>query len=429
MIQLQSPPRKSLANRDAAVIWHPFTQMKTAADPIGIARASGLYLYDEDGKAYMDAISSWWVNIHGHCHPHLIQAITSQIQRLEHVIFAGFTHEPAIELAEKLLALLPPGQSRIFYSDNGSTAVEVAIKMALQFWYNKGIARKKVVALTHSYHGDTFGSMAVSSPGIFTAPYRDLLFSVDFIELPVSEAQVNEFERVVQQPDTAAFIFEPLIQGSGGMKMHSPSIIDRLIRICRDNNVLIIADEVMTGFGRTGKTFAVDHLEHKPDMICLSKGLTGGTMPLGVTSCNSHIYEAFLSDERQKMFFHGHSYTANPLACAAGVASLELLLAAETQAAITMIGAHHARFFSEIREHPRVGGIRKQGTILAFEWATGQDTSYFNTIRDTLYDFFLSKGILLRPLGNVLYIMPPYCITSQELDYIYSTIKTALDLF
>lgn len=416
----------TLAERDQKVVWHPFTQMLNADSPIPIISGEGAYLTDETGKQYIDAVSSWWVNLHGHSHPYIIKKMMSQLLKLEHVIFAGFTHEPAVLYAEMLLSVLPRNQARVFYSDNGSTAVEVALKMALQYWYNQGKTKTKIIALNHSYHGDTFGSMSVSARSTFTAPYNELLFQVEFIDIPVSREEQVNFEAQLDD-SVAAFIFEPLIQGSGGMHMYEPETLNQMLEICRKKGILTIADEVMTGFGRTGKLFAVDHLIQKPDIICLSKGITGGTMPMGATTCTSVIYDAFLSDDRGKTFFHGHSYTANPLACSAAIASLELLLKRSSQQNISMISQKHAAFAKEITGHPKVSNLRHLGTIIAFDWNTGEQTSYFHDLRNKIYHFFLEKGILLRPLGNVIYIMPPYCVSIEDLDYIYEKIQEALN--
>jgi len=421
---------RSLAERDQAVIWHPYTQMKTAVAPIPIVRGEGVYLIAENGTKYIDAVSSWWVNIHGHAHPYIAEKVAEQLRTLEHVIFAGFTHPVAVELAERLLAILPDNQKRVFYSDNGSTAVEVAIKMCFQYWSNSGQARTKVVAFHDSYHGDTFGAMAVSARSAFTRPFEQFLFEVEFIDLPNAE----NISRIKDQlsalsSQLSVFIFEPLVQGAGGMNMYEAKYLDELLKHCRQENILTIADEVMTGFGRTGKLFASDHLVEKPDLMCFSKGITGGTMALGVTTCASRIYEAFLSDDKLKTLFHGHSFTANPVSCSAALASLDLLLKPETLNDINRIEDQHRQFASRIAQHPKVRTIRQTGTILAMEWETGDNTSYFNSLHDDLYNFFLQEGIILRPLGNIIYIMAPYCITNDELEYIYNKIEQALTQF
>ena len=319
-------PALTLTERDRQAIWHPYTQVKTASAPIPIVSGEGSYLYDENGKRYIDAVSSWWVTLHGHAHPYIAKKVAAQLSKLEQVIFAGFTHLPAIELAERLLKVLPAGQDKIFYSDNGSTAVEVALKMCLQYWYNRGQPRKKILTFENGYHGDTFGAMAVSGRSPWTAPFNSLLFDVTFIPAPTSE-NLEATKKLIEQnhKDIACFIYEPLVQGAAGMLMHSAEHLDELLTCCHNYDILLIQDEVFTGFGRTGKMFAADHLLIKPDLVCLSKGLTGGTMPLGITSCRNKIYEAFLSDDQYKTLFHGHSFTANPLACTAALASLDLL--------------------------------------------------------------------------------------------------------
>lgn len=421
---------KSLAERDSAVIWHPYTQMQNASPAIPIVRGEGIYLIAEDGKRYLDAVSSWWVNIHGHAHPYIAQEVEKQLKTLEHVIFAGFTHSGAVELAERLLKILPSDQNKVFYSDNGSTAVEVALKMCFQYWSNQGQPRMKVLAFHNSYHGDTFGAMAVSSRSAFTGPFEKLLFDVEFISVPDKE-NIDSLKSQLSalSSELAGFIFEPLVQGAGGMQMYEAEYLDQLMVHCKKEGVLTIADEVMTGFGRTGKLFASNHLTVQPDLMCFSKGLTGGTMALGVTTCKLSIYEAFLSDDKLKTLFHGHSFTANPIACSAALASLDLLLTEETLENINRICTRHHQFAGVISKHPKVKEVRHTGTILALEWKTEEGTSYFNNLRDNLYNFFLEEGIILRPLGNIIYILPPYCITDEQLDYIYLKIEEALNRF
>lgn len=419
---------KSLKERDQAVNWHPYTQMKTAAAAIGIVRGEGVFLYDEDGKRYIDAVSSWWVTLHGHAHPYIAQRVSEQLNTLEQVIFAGFTHEPAIQLSENLLAILPENQKRVFYSDNGSTAIEVALKMCLQYWNNKGQSRRKILAFKDAYHGDTFGAMSVSGRSVWTNPFEELLFDVVFIDAPTT-ANLNELQQQIDviANEVGCFIYEPLVQGSAGMLMHDAESLSALMDYCRQRDILLIQDEVFTGFGRTGKLFAVDYLTAVPDLMCFSKGLTGGTLPMGITTCTAVIYQAFYSDDQHKALFHGHSFTANPLACSAALASLELLLLPTTQAAIERIAQKHRVFAKTIALHPKVEGVRQLGTILALNWKTEHLGSYFSEIRGKLYDFFLNNGVLLRPLGNVLYILPPYCIEDAELDEIYRFILQALE--
>jgi adenosylmethionine-8-amino-7-oxononanoate aminotransferase len=417
----------SISARDQQVVWHPYTQMQLSEAPIAIVRGEGVNLFDDAGNKYLDAVSSWWVNLHGHSHPYIAQKVFEQLQQLEHVIFAGFTHQPAVELAERLLNILPEGQARIFYSDNGSTATEVAVKMAIQYWRNKGQRKNKIMAFEHAYHGDTFGAMSISARSSFTDAFADLLFEVIHIPLPVKGREAAAIQSLQKQisenkDGLAAFIFEPLVLGAGGMLMYEPEVLDQLIRICQDNSILAIADEVMTGFGRTGKTFACEYLTSRPDIICLSKGITGGTMAFGATSCTDEIYSAFLSDDPSKTFFHGHSYTANPVACAAALASFDLLMKEECRQNIQMISNSHLGFIKRNEEHPFLKNLRSTGTILAMDVITPEQSSYFNTLGSRLYQFFLDKEIILRPLGNTLYLMPPYCISKEELDRIYSVI-------
>lgn len=419
----------TLSQRDQKSIWHPYTQMLSAPPAIPILRGQGAYLYSDEGKRYIDAVSSWWVTLHGHAHPYIAGKVSEQLLELEQVIFAGFTHKPAIELAEALLALLPEKQTKVFYTDNGSTAVEVALKMCLQFWSNQGQVRQKIIAFKNGYHGDTFGAMSVSGRSAWTKAFEDLLFDVMFIDTPNQDnlAALKTFIST-HATDTACFIYEPLVQGSAGMLMHEPAALDELLVHCHQEGILLIQDEVFTGFGRTGRHFACDYLRQAPDLMCFSKGLTGGTMPMGITTCSAEIYEAFLSADKTRALFHGHSFTANPLACRAALASLDLLLQKETQENISRICRQHRQFRKHIQNHPKVKQIRQLGTILALEWETGTDSSYFHDLRDRLYTYFLENGILLRPLGNIIYLLPPYCITDKDLNYIYFTIEKALNI-
>ncbi len=421
---------KNLVEKDQQMIWHPYTQMKTANAPIVITSGEGSYLRADDGRKFIDAVSSWWVNIHGHAHPKIAERVAKQLLTLEHVIFAGFTHPVAIELAEKLLSILPTNQSKVFFSDNGSTAVEVAIKMCLQYWVNNEEKRTKIIAFENAYHGDTFGTMAVSSRSAFTLPFDSFLFDVEFLPLP-DEFNIEKLKSKLSalKEDLACFIFEPLVQGAGGMLMYEAKYLDDLINHCKVNNILTIADEVMTGFGRTGKYFATDYLVNKADVMCFSKGLTGGTMPLGITTACERIFDAFLSDDKMKTLFHGHSFTANPVACAAACASFDILTDGKTIVDIKRIEEKHKSFKKVIENHHNIKEIRHLGTIIAIEWKTTEQTSYFNNLRDLLYDFFIEREIILRPLGNIIYIMPPYCTSNKDLDYIYEQILLALNTF
>lgn len=420
----------SLQERDKAINWHPYTQMKTANNIIPITKGKGIYLYDEEGKKYMDVVSSWWVTLHGHSHPYIAQRIFEQLNTLEQVIFAGFTHEPAVQLAENLLKLLPSNQKKAFYSDNGSTAVEVALKMCIQFAHNQEKKKTKILAFRNAYHGDTFGAMSVSEKSFWTKPFESMLFEVVFIDTPNSE-NIEDLKIQIKElaDEVACFIYEPLVQGAAGMLMYNAEDLNSLMKFCREQKVLMIQDEVFTGFGRTGKLFAANYLSEQPDIMCFSKGLTGGTMPMGITTCSKEIFDAFWSDDQHKTLFHGHSFTANPLACTAGLASMELLLKEETQMNIQRITQQHSDFIKTLSLHPQVENARQIGTILAFDFKTGHGTSYFNEIGKKLYNEFLQRGIIMRPLGNVLYLVPPYCISTEELKFVYQNILEVLDQF
>lgn len=421
-------PLYSLSEKDRASVWHPFTQMKTARPPIPIVKAQGAYLYGEDGTRYLDGISSWWVNLHGHAHPYIVEKIKAQADLLEHVIFADFTHASAVDLAWRLLPILPGNMSKIFYSDNGSTAVEVALKIALQFWHNQKIPRTKVICFKNSYHGDTFGAMSAAGRNEFNKPFWKHLFDVEAIDPPTIGDETKslcQLKAILDKKNAACFIFEPLVLGSGGMIIYPKEGLNNLIQCCREQNVLTIADEVMTGFGRTGTLFACEQLNETPDLICLSKGLTGGFLPLGATACTENIFNAFLGDHLNQAFLHGHSYTANPLACSSALASLDLLLENTCSTQREMIAESHKIFCQKWRSHPKLKRCESIGTILALEYQA-ETSSYFQSMRDRLYYFFLNKGILLRPLGNVLYILPPYCIKQEELTHIYDNIILTL---
>lgn len=414
---------------DRQSLWHPFTPLGVKEPPFFITKGRGAYLFTHDGRAILDAISSWWVNLHGHGNPEIARAVAAQAQELEHVIFAGFTHKPAIELAEHIRSILPFPDARIFYSDNGSTAVEVALKIALQYWYNQGIERRKVVALRGAYHGDTFGSMAVGERGLFTRPFHPMLFEVAFIDFPTQDAAegtLRQFESVLEGNDVACFIYEPLVQAAGGMRIYAPDVLERMLRYAKEKDVLCIADEVFTGFGRTGKMLASEYMNEAPDLIALSKGLTGGTLPLGATAVSRKVYAAFENTNAEHTFYHGHSYTANPIACAAGNASYHLLNRQDCQDAIARITRSHADFVDKIRDHKRVRDARSLGTILAVEVEAGE-TRYDNRIAAGMYRYFLDRDILLRPLGNVVYTLPPYVITEADCRRIYSAITDFLE--
>jgi len=417
---------------DSKAIWHPFTQHGLGIPEIKVTRAEGSYLYTDDGRAILDAISSWWVNLHGHGHPHIARAIAEQAGRLDQVIFAGFTHEPAERLAAKLLALAPHGLEHVFFSDSGSTAVEVALKMAVGSWHNRGHPRRGVIALEHAYHGDMFGAMSVGQRGLFNAAYEEMLFDVSCLPLPArgeEQRTIDALERLLKtQPNAfAALIIEPLVLGAGGMKMYPPEVLTEIAALCRKHDVFLIADEVMTGFGRTGTMFACEQAGAAPDLMCLSKGLTGGFLPMGATLASRAIYDAFNSSDRSKTFFHSTSYTGNAIACAAAVASLGIWEREPVKARIDAIAKHHAQALERFRARQQVKDARSCGTIAAIELEV-PDGGYFAELGPRLNRFYLSRDVLLRSLGNVVYVLPPYCTTRSELDRIYDIIDDSLAL-
>ena len=415
-----------LVEKDKKYIWHPFTQMKTAEAAIPIVKGEGTLLIDDKGNTYIDAISSWWVNLHGHSHPYIAEKVYAQMQKLEHVVFAGFTHNPAVELCEKLSKHLPSNQAKFFFSGDGSSAVEIALKMVVQYWKNKDENKTRFVALDGAYHGETFGAMSTGARGIFSAPFSDLLFECTHIPFPKDEqAAIQNLKTEIDKGGIAAFIFEPLVQGAAGMRMYKAETLNKLMQICKEAGVLCIADEVMTGFGRTGTTFAVNQTEAKPDLICLSKGLSGGTLPVSLTTCTNDIFDAFLGDDIQNAFLHGHSFTGNPIGCSAAIASLDLLEKKECQTAIKNIAKSHEIFAKRINSIEIIKDIRQTGTILAIELKS-DSSGYASSLRQKLYHDFLDQGVLLRPLGNVIYILPPYCIKEKELEKVYKVIENQL---
>lgn len=421
----------SLLKKDKQFVWHPFTQMQTADEPLEVIKAEKTLLYTADGKSYIDCNSSWWVNVHGHCHPHIGKAISDQFSQLDHVIFAGATHPKAVELAERIVRILPDNHfHKVFFSDNGSTAVEVALKMVFQYWHNKNEPKKRILALDGAYHGDTFGAMAVGQRGYFNAPFEHFFFDVDQLDFPTKENEqilLIQAEELFKTNEFAAVIVEPLIQGSAGMRTYSSTWLDQLVALARRYNVLVIFDEVMTAWGRTGKLFAMNHCKEVPDIVCLSKGLTGGVMPLGLTVSTDKIYNAFLSDEKTKALLHGHSFTGNPLACAVACASLDIFEESETWQKIDFICQKNSEFIDQLNDHPNILETRQCGTILAIELKTGEGNTYFSSIRDVAYRYFLENGMLLRPLGNVIFINPPYCINESELEFIHIKIRTFIN--
>jgi adenosylmethionine-8-amino-7-oxononanoate aminotransferase len=455
----------NLLEKDRKYLWHPYTQEKIAPLPVPVVGAKGVWLETEDGRKLLDGVSSWWVNTHGHSHPYLNEALRKQAEILEHVIFAGFTHEPAVKLAEKLVGVLPAGLTRVFYSDNGSTAVEVALKMAYQYWRNKGEERRTFIALEHAYHGDTIGAMSASDSSAFTAPFKDLLFKVRRAEAPYAlhcdkcRVQSSEFRvqsdrnpKVLEETgtsvskkrcnlscaeslenllekhhkETSAVIIEPMLQGAGGMIVWEKEYLAKIRELCDKYGVLLIADEVLTGFGRTGKMFACDHAEISPDIICLSKALTAGYMPLGATAATEEIFNAFYDDDRLKTFFHGHSYCANPLACALGIANLELFEKDNTLEKIAFINKKFVEFEPKLSSLKCVEDVRIIGGVLAFELKVAEG-GYLADIGQNLYQEFLRRNIVLRPLGNVLLFMPPYVIEEKEIDWVLGEIEDVLE--
>jgi adenosylmethionine---8-amino-7-oxononanoate aminotransferase len=413
----------SLAARDRAVLWHPYTQMRTAPTPLAVTHARGVWLYTEDGRRILDGISSWWVNIHGHSHPKLNAALEAQAREMEHVVFAGCTHRPAVELAERLLALLPPGLARVFYSDNGSTAVEVGLKMALQYWRNIGQPqRQKFVALHHAYHGDTVGAMSASEDSVFTRAFTPLLFSIER-----SLARVDDLESTLHRlgDSVAAVLIEPMLQGAGGMLMQMPGFLAGVQELCTRFGALLIADEVLTGFGRTGKMFACEHAGLGPDIVCLSKALTAGYLPMGATVASERIFEAFLSEDPAKTFFHGHSYTANPLACAVAIASLDLFEEEHTLDRVVRLERQLREGLEPLRRLPHVADVRVLGGVGAVELRS-EEGGYLDAAGPRLAADFIARGLLIRPLGNVVYFMPPYAITEDETRWALENIVSTL---
>ena len=421
----------NLIERDSQHLWHPYTQHKTAALPIAITKGEGALLWDENNKQYIDAIASWWVNPYGHSNKFIADAIYKQLTTLEHVLFGGFTHEPAIILAEKLLAILPINQKKVFFSDNGSTSVEVAIKVALQYFYNKGEKRTTIIAFENAFHGDTFAAMAASGISFYTQAFQGMFIDVVRVPVPVKGQEQLSFDalhEVIKNNDCAGFIFEPLVQGAAGMVMYEPEALDQLLQICQENNVLTIADEVMTGFGKTGKTFACDYLVQKPDMMCLSKALTGGTIPMAITTFTQDLFDAFYDEDINKALFHGHTFTANPTGCAAALAGLSLLETEEMQHNLIRINKSHLDFKKRIENHPMVTTTRVLGVIFALEIKTETSASYYGTLRNRLYNFFIENGLILRPVGNIVYILPPYVITDAQLQKVYEVVESALEI-
>jgi adenosylmethionine---8-amino-7-oxononanoate aminotransferase len=407
-------------------VWHPFTQ-HGLLEPIPLVeRAQGAALYTADGRRIVDAISSWWVTTHGHCHPRIMGAIAEQTERLDQLIFAGWTHEPAERLARELLKIMPDELTYVFYSDSGSTSVEVAIKMALGYWRNSGEPRDRIIVMEGSYHGDTIGGMSVGARGPFNRAYAPLLFDVETIPFPETgreQVSVDALEELCRTTRPAAFIVEPLLLGAGGMRIYSAAVLRELRRICARFRVLFIADEVLTGWGRTGTLLACEQAEITPDLLCLSKGLTGGSLPLGVTMATAPIFDAHYSTDRSDMFFHSSSYTANPIACAAALANLEIW---NTEPVIDRIAMLGRRQQDRMRRLAKAHNVRRIGTMVACEVGDG-GSNYLAARMPSLLRHFADRNLLVRPLGNTIYVMPPYCIDESDLDLIYDAIEEVLD--
>ncbi len=418
---------KNISERDKKHIWHPLTQHKLHENMLAIKKAKGCVLTDEDGKEYIDGISSWYTAVYGHCNDYIIERLYAQMQQLDQVVFSGFTHEPAVKLSEALMNILPSNQQKVFFSDNGSTSTEIGIKMALQYHFNRGQKRNVLLAFDDAFHGDTFGAMSVSGLSVYNGPFEDFFIAVERIAPPTKEnieSTLVKLEDRLQQNDVAGFIYEPLIQGAAAMQMHDVEGLNKILQLLKKYDVVTVADEVMTGFGKTGKYFASDYLEEKPDVICMSKALTAGMVPMGATSCTQKIYDAFYSNDISKGLFHGHTYTANPLACAAALAGVELLQSDEMQKNIARVIASHQQFNNEIKSHPKVAQTRQTGTIYALDLNIKMER--YGNLRDQLMKHFMDSGVFLRPLGSTIYIAAPYVITEEQLQKIYDSIKAIL---
>ncbi|CCE05580.1 7,8-diaminopelargonic acid synthase, PLP-dependent [Bradyrhizobium sp. STM 3843] len=415
--------------RSASPVWHPFTQHAVQGEIPTIVRTEGAWLESADGRRIFDAISSWWVVTHGHRHPPIMAAIRAETERLDQVIFAGFTHPPAEALARELVAITPPELTHVFFSDSGSTSVEVALKMALGFWLHSGEGRRRILALEGAYHGDTIGGMSVGERGVFNAPYEPLLFDVGRLPFPHpgrEQATLDALEAACRAHPVAALIVEPLILGAGGMLIYQPAVLAEMARICRRHGVLLIADEVMTGWGRTGTLFACEQTGIAPDIACTSKGLTGGVMPLAATLCGDAIFDAHYAHDRRKTFFHSSSYTANPIACAAALANVKVWQSEPVMQRIAALAAVHAKALDRFRGDKRFSNIRQLGTIAALDLVV-PDAGYLADIGPRLYRHFLTRDLLVRPLGSTIYLMPPYCSTEAEIGRVYDAIA-AIDL-
>jgi adenosylmethionine---8-amino-7-oxononanoate aminotransferase len=415
---------------NSSAVWHPFTQHATEPVPPRIVRTEGAYVETREGQRILDAISSWWVITHGHRHPKIMEAIRHATETLDQVIFAGLSHEPAEQLASTLVDMAPAGLDWVFYSDSGSTSLEVALKMALGFYRNKGAPRSRIVVMEHSYHGDTIGTMSVGARGVFNAAYEPLLFDVDTIPFPITSGEqetLDAFERLARDRKVAALVVEPLVLGAGGMLMYPASVLAELKRIAERSETLFIADEVMTGWGRTGTMFACEQAAITPDILCTSKGLTGGSLPLAATLATDAIFRAHYSLDRAKAFFHSSSYTANPIACAAALANVGIWNDEPVAERVATLSRMQAQKVARFSEDARFENVRTAGTIAALDLRVG-NAGYLAEVGPRLRAFFLERELLVRPLGNVIYVLPPYCVTSDELDYLYTAIDEAAEL-
>lgn len=414
----------SIGDRDKKHLWHPLTQHKTHPDTLAIKRAKGAMIYDENDKGYIDGIASWYTCMYGHSHEYIINKVNKQLGKLDHVVFSGFTHEPAVVLSESLIEILPDNQEKLFFSDNGSTSVDVAIKMALQYHYNRGDEKRQLIlSFEDGFHGDTFGAMSVSGLSVYNGPFEAFFIEVQRIPVPHAgniEQVKKQLREILKAENVAAFIFEPLVQGAAAMKMHKAKYLDELLAITKAQGVINIADEVMTGFGKTGTHFASDQLTISSDIMCMSKSLTGGISAMAITSCTKEIYEAFYDDSILKGFFHGHTYSANPLTCTAAAACIELLKSVEIQDSIQRINRKHLEFIDSLKGHKLIKETRVCGVICAIE--VNVETDRYSNYRDRIFALFMERGVFLRPLGNVVYILPPFVITDDQLDTIYQTI-------
>jgi len=411
-------------------VWHPFTQ-HGLAEPIPlVTHAEGAALYTADGRRIVDAISSWWVTTHGHRNPRIMAAIADQAGKLDQIIFAGWTHEPAEALARELRTMMPPSLTRVFYSDSGSTSVEVALKMGLGFWLNRGEPRHRILTLEHGYHGDTIGGMSVGARGVYNRAYQPLLFEVETLPFPAGDgrATLDAIERAAALPDKpAALILEPLLLGAGGMLIYPPATLAAIAQSCAHHRILLIADEVMTGWGRTGTLLACEQAGVVPDILCLSKGITGGAIPLAATMASEPVYEAHLSQDRARMFFHSSSYTANPIACAAGLANAAIWREEPVRERIASLGRRQAERLERLAAHPAILNPRRIGTVTAMELGEGAG-DYLSALGPRLLAFFGERDLLVRPMGNTVYVMPPYCIEDADLDRIYEAIGEAAEM-